>query len=258
MIALLITVLVFIGFAAFLAWYLIAHDHGEKEPIGALWAAFGFGFLGAVLAGFLEAVVIPKQYAASGPQGISGGLIVAALGIGIIEEACKFVPLALFLYRKRYFNEHTDGVIYFALAGLGFGVPENILYTLQFGVHTGITRLVFTPFFHAAVTGMVGYYLAKKKLQNRSIWIVVAALGAAAFLHGLYDFGAFSGSPLFLVLSLMITLTMTAMLFVLYMRAGENDQQAGLTVIGTNNYCRSCGAPNPRHYLYCQQCGQRA
>lgn len=258
MIPLLITILVFIGLAGFLAWYFISHDHGEKEPIMALWAALGFGLLGAVAAGYLEVKLLSGELSPTGVTAVGGKLLFAAMAVGVIEEACKFLPLAFFLYRKRYFNEHTDGVIYFALAGLGFGVPENILYTMQGGVKTGIGRLILTPFFHAAVTALVGYYLAKTKLRHGSLWTVAAALGVAALIHGVYDFGAFIGGGPFLVLSFMITFAMTVMLFMFYMRASEHDQDQGLSVVGHNSFCRSCGKPNPRHYLYCQTCGQRA
>src|SRR5476651_2621069 len=149
-----IILMVFVLIAVGLARYFIKGDHGEKEPIGALWLALGFGFAGGILAAILESVLIPpKDLSATSPLLVILG---AALTVGVIEEAAKYIPLSLFLYPKRYFNEHTDGVIYFALAGLGFGLPENILYTLQFGASAGFGRILLTPFFHAATTGMIG------------------------------------------------------------------------------------------------------
>jgi RsiW-degrading membrane proteinase PrsW (M82 family) len=252
-----LTVIIFIILAISLAWYFISHDRGEKKPIGALWVAAGFGFLGAIVAAFAEYLIIP---AATLKPGASLGIamVLGALAVGIIEEACKFLPLALFLYPKRYFNEHTDGVIYFAIAGLGFGVPENILYTFSYGAKVGLVRIILTPFFHAATTAMVGYYLAKNKLSNKSKWATVVPLVAAMLLHGLYDLGLMSGNGLLVVLSLMITAGMTVCLFLFYMRAGERDQAAGLAAVGHNSFCRSCGFPNPKHNLYCAHCGKRA
>lgn len=252
---LLIPILVFIALAVGLTWYFLAHDHGEKEPIGALWAAFGFGFLGAVAASFIEQLFISQDPATLSP-GVS--LFRMAMLIGVTEEVCKFLPLALFIYKRRYFNEHLDGVIYFGLAGLGFGLIENILYSLSFGLKAGLTRIIMTPFFHVATTALVGYFLIKVKLDHKPKWQAVLALVLAIVLHGLYDYGLFSGQDILVVLSLMITLGMTAFLFVLYMRASELDQAMGLSVVGKNSFCRSCGYPNPSHNLYCQRCGQRA
>lgn len=192
---LLIILLVFVGIAISLAWFLISHDHGEKEPIAALWMAAGFGVLGAMLAAWLENWLIPSHNLM--PGATPGALLTASLSVGFIEEACKFIPLAVVIYGRRYFNENTDGVIYFALAGLGFGLPENILYTLQFGAKTGLIRVLLTPFLHAATTGLVGYFLAKQKVFKRSPFWVVVPLAVMMLLHGLYDFGLTSGTPVF-------------------------------------------------------------
>jgi protease PrsW len=248
--------LVFVLVSAGLAAYFIAHDHGEKEPVGALWLAFGFGFGGGIVAAIIESLFISEKDLSSSAPLLT--ILIAALSVGVIEEACKFIPLSLFIYPKRYFNEHTDGIIYFALAGLGFGLPENILYTLQYGASTGLSRIFLTPFFHAAITGMVGYFLIRGKLAKHSrlkSWFVLVL---AMILHGVYDFGLASGVVVFELLSVVITLALSVLLFFLYLRATELDQRLGLSAVGHNQFCRSCGHPNPDHNLYCAHCGQRA
>ena len=185
-------------------------------------------------------------------------LLKLSMGIGLIEELCKFLPLALFIYGKRYFNEHTDGVIYFAAAGLGFGLPENIIYTLEYGAGTGILRMILTPFFHAATTAVIGYFLVRTKISGKSKLAVPLALLAIIIVHGLYDFGAFSGQPALIIMSLMITLTLSVGIFLLYMRATERDQALGMSAVGNNSFCRNCGFPNPERKLYCTRCGRHA
>lgn len=248
--------LTFILIAVALAWYFIAHDRGEREPIGALWLAFGFGFVGGIVAAIVEhSFISPKSIS---PSATLTTILVASMAIGVIEESCKFIPLSFFLYPKHYFNEHTDGIIYFALAGLGFGLPENILYTLQFGATTGFKRVLLTPIFHAAITGMVGFFLINAKLAKRSlipVWIVMLL---AMAIHGLYDFGLASGLATYAVMSVAITLAMSFVLFLLYTRATDLDQRLGASTVGNNNFCRSCGQPNPEHHLYCTHCGKRA
>jgi RsiW-degrading membrane proteinase PrsW (M82 family) len=227
---LFILLLVFIAIAAGLAWFLIAEDRGEKEPVGALWMAAGFGLLGAVAASFLEWRLVSANNLLPGAS--YGTLLVAVLAVAVIEEACKFLPLAIVIYKRRYFNEYTDGVIYFALAGLGFGLPENLLYTLQFGTKTGVVRILMTPLFHAATTGLVGYVLVKRKLTGRSpLWVGLPLAGVIG-LHGLYDFGLSSGSALYAIGSLLVTLGASIGFFVAYLRAAENDQARGWSVPG--------------------------
>jgi len=253
---LLLILLAFVCIAGALAWFLISNDHGKKEPIMALWFAFGMGAVGALAAYYLENKFISVNSLAANVPKLT--LLKATMSVAVIEESCKFLPLALLIYGRTFFNEHTDGVIYFALAGLGFGLPENILYTIQGGAHTGITRLFLTPVFHAAITGMVGYFLAKQKLAKRSPLFVILPLAGAMLLHGVYDFGLLSGVAIYTVISITITLCLTGNLFFLFSRATDRDQDLGLSVVGHNSFCRSCGWPNPRHHLYCTHCGKNA
>jgi len=253
---LFLLLLFFVGVAGGLAWFLIAHDHGEKEPVGMLWLAVILGVAGGIAAAYLESWLIDSQ--ALLPSSGTMTLLTATLIVGAIEEACKFIPLAVIIYHKRYFNEHTDGIIYFALAGLGFGLPENILYTVQYGAKTGLTRIVLTPLFHAAITGIVGFFLIKRKLDGKSWFGVIPILIIAMALHGLYDFGLSTNSAIFAALSVLITLALSAALFTFYVRATELDQDRGLSTVGHNAFCRSCGAANPKHHLYCTTCGKSA
>ena len=253
---LFILLVVFVALALGLAWFLIARDRGEKEPILALWLAGCFGLLAGVAAGLLEGWLVQSRDLLPGAN--PSAVLQAALIVGLIEELCKFVPLAMYLYRRHFFNEYTDGIIYFALAGLGFGLPENILYAIQFGAKSAVARVVLTPFFHSAIAAMVGFFLIRYKLSGRSRFAVVFALMGAVILHALYDFGLASGIAIFATLSLLITLGMTAALFILYARATELDQDHGKSVVGKNTFCRSCGKPNPEHLLYCTHCGKNA
>lgn len=251
-----IVIIIFILIAVALAWFLVANDRGEREPIAALWLAAGFGVAAAFSAGMIEAAVIPQSHFQTGAE--TGHLLSASLLIGIIEEACKFVPFAIFIYKRRYFNEHTDGIIYFALAGLGFGLPENILYTVQHGSETGMTRLVLTPLLHAGITGMIGYFFARRKLAGKGPFGIAGVLAIAMLVHGMYDFGLLSGNSIFVVISLLITTGLSIALFTLFMRATELDQARGLSAAGNNKFCRHCGWPNPNGNLYCVRCGKNA
>jgi len=251
-----IILVIFLGLAAALAWYLVAHDHGEKEPVLALWSAAGLGFAGALVAAVVENHLINAgSMQAGAPHGL---MLKSSMAVGVIEETCKFLPLALFIYGRHFFNEHTDGVIYFALAGLGFGLPENLLYTVQFGSKAGVARLLLTPLFHAATTGTIGYFLAKRKLARKTAWPAALPLLAMMLLHGFYDFGLAAGVPLYTGISLLITLGLSGGLFFLYQRATNLDQFMGLSVAGHNAFCRACGFPNPKHHLYCTNCGEHA
>jgi RsiW-degrading membrane proteinase PrsW (M82 family) len=251
---LFIVITALIILAAGLALFFLYEDRGEREPIGALWMAFGLGILAALVDAIIENIIIPKDI---NTTTVTSTILFSSLTIGIIEEASKFIPLSLFIYTKRYFNEHTDGIIYFALAGLGFGLLENINYAMNFGASTGLRRLMLTPFFHAAITCLVGYALIRTKLDKRSHLMVLLALITAMLIHGIYDFGIFTGKAPFVIISIAITLALTMIMFWLYFKSAVQDQDVGLSAVGHTNYCRYCGHVNKDHYLYCTHCGLR-
>jgi RsiW-degrading membrane proteinase PrsW (M82 family) len=186
-------------------------------------------------------------------------LLALSMAVAVIEESCKFIPIALYLFRKSFFNEHTDGIIYFALVGLGFGVPENILYAFSFGTKAGWLRVIMTPLFHAATTAIVGYFLIRGKLSRSQplAWSGTALLAATA-LHGLYDFGLMVNSQLpgFAFMSLLITAGLTVSLFVLYHEATKLDQALGEASSVSGDVCPNCGSTNPSQSSICSNCGQ--
>jgi RsiW-degrading membrane proteinase PrsW (M82 family) len=252
---LLVIVLTFLLLAVGFTRYMLTRDRGEREPVGALWMAFGLGACGLVLAGAIEYLLLPQTI--DGTVALKS-LASTSLVIAFIEEIVKSVPLIVYIYHKRYFNEHTDGVIYFALAGLGFGLPENVLYTFQFGSDTGMMRLLMTPFFHAATTALIGYAVIRLKLDGKPVYTLIATMAGVILIHALYDFGLFSQRPMLALLSFMITLALTGSVFTLLLRARWRDQLVGLSAVGNNSFCRTCGHPNLKRNLYCSQCGVRA
>jgi len=249
-------ILAFLVLAAGFARYLVKRDQGESEPVYALWVAFGLGIVAVAMAAAAEYAVLSNPVQGMLPTYSAAAS--AAILIGVIEETCKFGLLTWYLYGKRFFNEHTDGVIYYALAGLGFGLPENILYTTQFGAGAGLGRIIMTPLFHAATTALIGYAIIKVKIDGASKASALAMVLTVIGLHALYDFGLFTQEPLFVLVSVMITAGLTVGVFLLFLHARTLDQYKGLSRVGNNSFCRSCGNPNPNHKLYCSHCGKRA
>jgi RsiW-degrading membrane proteinase PrsW (M82 family) len=251
-----VELLLFVALAFGVAWYFVGHEHGQRKPLASLWLAALFGVGGAIAAGVLEIALLPAS--TLNQQNYTVHSLLFFLGLAAIEEVCKFVPLAIFLWRKDYFNEYADGVIFFAIAGLGFGVPENLLYAVGSGTKVGLLRLIFTPLFHAATTAIVGYYLAKAKIEGRSLKKTGLALGLMILAHGAYNFGVLSRSIAGAALSLVITVTLTGLLFAYYFRASKDDKNMDQAIGSAQKFCRNCGQPNAKHERYCTHCGRHA
>ena len=208
------------------AIWLLSQDRGASEPLVALWIAFGFGLIALGLAVFLER---PLLRFLGGGASIS--LALALMSVAVVEEWAKFWPLAAYIYRKPYFNEHTDGIIYFGLSGLAFGLVENLGYTALYGASTGLARIVLIPLFHVATTATVGYYLASAKLDRISFWKVIWAWIAVVLLHAAYDFCLYSGIAQLSLVAFAIVVGLSVNLYRLLRKAQAQDVAAGLKAV---------------------------
>jgi RsiW-degrading membrane proteinase PrsW (M82 family) len=120
------------------------------------------------------------------------------LGVGLIEEACKIVPLFLLLLRKKSITWRT-AVMWGLASGVGFGVNEGILYSEM--LYNGITpamqyvvRFASCVALHSIWSASAGLslYFTQSLLNQFNQWyekVVVAlkALIVVMFLHGLFD-----------------------------------------------------------------------
>jgi RsiW-degrading membrane proteinase PrsW (M82 family) len=255
--------ILFVGIGLALVWFLTSHDRGAKEPDGALWAAFGFGGIAVALTILIQLPLVILEVPGFGEQKeglplnvLLGSVLIAAT----VEEIAKFVPLALYVRHKSYFNEVTDGPIYFALAGLGFGVLENFLYTIRGGDGVGLMRTILVMFLHPATAAIAGFYFSRAKLRRESVARTILAVMAVSLLHAIYNSGIYlsKGFPWAFMATLAISMLLNGGLFWYYLRAGEIDRGLGLSSEGSNRFCRHCGNSNLGRMLYCQRCGQQA
>lgn len=206
------------------AMFLIKRDRGAKEPGTMLWAAVGFGALALVLVTIASIFIPLLRTDIQDPTVPLSTLFLTLILVGVVEEAAKAIPLAWFIFKKSYFDELSDGVIYFAMSGLCFSLVEDIFYMIEGGSEAGIIRIVFGPFFHAATSGIFGYYLIQAKLKSRSLAKPALVLGGLMILHGLYDFGLTSGIPALAIASLLVSLTLNISLFAFYHYASRADR----------------------------------
>jgi len=186
-----------LGFLA-LVWWL---DRYDREPIWMvaltfLWGAFGgtgLSLLGNTSLHLLIAGLLgPEQAEWMGP------VIVAPL----IEEPTKAVVL-LIVATSRHFDNTTDGFVYGAAAGLGFGMTENMLYFYQvsqvasFDPMHGIAswmgtvtiRTFYSAVMHATASSLIGATIGWSRFRGLPIRLLTVPLGvlAAMAMHALWN-----------------------------------------------------------------------
>jgi RsiW-degrading membrane proteinase PrsW (M82 family) len=175
-------------------WYLVnGRGSGAAVPRRALVATALFGLAAVGVAALLELYLLPREVFDNPAAMPLHKLAWATLVVGVIEEGAKSVPLALFLYNKPYFTKMTDGVVYFGIVGMIFGMVEDIVYALTLGPTVGILRIVVSPFIHAAFCVFFGWALAWVKVHRKLPIVIVDGAVLAVGAHALYDLGLLYG-----------------------------------------------------------------
>ncbi|MBW4464694.1 MAG: PrsW family intramembrane metalloprotease [Pegethrix bostrychoides GSE-TBD4-15B] len=162
---------------------------------------------------------------------IEGGLLFRIvgfiLGVGVLEEICKALPVYLLVFYKKL-RDPLSTAFYGAMSGLGFAIAEGVAYSFRYAsglskgqlelgsyVAANTIRFVSLPLFHAILAGIVGYFIGLTLINpsRRSALCFVGVL-IAATLHGLYNTFA-GGLPGLLIVGFAI------LLFVAYLRRSQ-------------------------------------
>lgn len=136
-------------------------------------------------------------------------LVSCILGIGVVEEFVKVLPIFLILYFSKNVIKPQTAVFYGLMSGIAFGVYEGVNYQLGpnfqmlleneisqgyvFSYLSNIARLTSLPFLHAIWCGISSYFVAFAFLYPRfRIALYSLAILIPAIIHGLYDYLCFN------------------------------------------------------------------
>lgn len=151
------------------------------------------------------------------------------LGVGVLEEVCKALPVYLFLLRPGRLSDPLTSAFYGAMSGLGFAIAEGATYSLSYAlglvqgdigfgsyVLVNTIRFVTVPLFHAILAGIVGYFIGLAAINPaRQGAILGIGVAIAAVLHGLYN--TFAGGLLGV-----LVIAFSILLFVSYLRRSQH------------------------------------
>lgn len=121
------------------------------------------------------------------------GLITVIIIAPVVEEITK--PLALTIRTvKKELDEPEDGLIYGAIAGLGFSATENLLYGMDF-MTQGLLfffilitiRSVGACLLHASATAWTGYGYGKAIMGRAPFIKIIPYLLLAILVHAFYN-----------------------------------------------------------------------
>ena len=190
-------------------------DKTEKEPLGLLLRLFLFGAASvafAILVGTWSTDIVASFLDKESMLFIAiDNFILTAL----VEEGGKYFVLKKGSWKHPAFNYTFDGVVYAVVVSLGFATLENILYVLDGGLSTAITRAIISVPGHAMDGVFMGFYygLAKKAdvrgEQGLRRSNLIKALLVPTLLHGFYDFCLSTPYDIFLLIFLVFEVIFT-------------------------------------------------
>lgn len=253
-------------------WVFVNGRSYRGAPHKILFFTFLLGMLSVIPAGLLEYWLIDDEELEYGFASIGAVAIVMFFIVGPAEETSKFLSVRLGVYRTRHLREPLDGLIFGAAASLGFATAENIWYALSFGAEVMIVRGPVSTLGHVIFGSLWALSLNPNAPPTRRRLIGIAALTAAAFIHGLFNVLLFSGWGIPVALALV---GIGGYVVVRMFRRAKSHSTYHLrrnvpqlkcpdcsTMYHINdNFCPGCGmraeALSPRELL-CANCGQVA
>jgi protease PrsW len=118
------------------------------------------------------------------------GIFKALFVASIPEEIFKYSILIFYCVRQVKFNKEIDGIIFGAIASLGFAAFENISYVLDGGIGAAIIRALTSVPTHALMGAVMGYFLFSF-YKSKSFISLFYSIGIPIFFHAAYDFPLF-------------------------------------------------------------------
>lgn len=201
----IIVSLLLTGFYAWIVWWL---DRYEKEPWWLLILVFTWGLIFAPILSIIIELILDIPISILGEElnvevtQLTSDLISTSIIAPIVEESTKALPiLFIFLFIWHELDSILDGIIYGAMAGLGFALTENLLYFLGALMEDGLLAMGFLVFIrailfglnHAFFTSLTGAGLAIAKFSYNGLVRFIAPIGglaAAIIFHALHNLGA--------------------------------------------------------------------
>ena len=181
---------VLLSFLISYTWYryLTWLDRFEREKVGWEVAVFvvacGTTFLTFPLGGF----IIPRlELVLDGSPWNDWWY--AVIGIGLVEETVKLLPLLLIIAFTAQADEPFDLILYGSISALGFAFVENTMYLAKSELYAVGGRVLYASVAHMCFTSIIAYCMAMARRRGTHwFWGALVGLVLAAFAHGFYDY----------------------------------------------------------------------
>lgn len=166
----------------------------NREKWVTIFICFIWGASLAVIAAIIIEILLQMELYVSITDAATVNFLTVVVVAPVAEEFTKPLVLGLKTVRKEL-DELEDGLIYGAVAGLGFSATENLFYGNRFlaeGIFVFLVLIAVRSFssclLHASATALTGYGYGKAVMKHSSIIRVIPYFILAILVHGFYNF----------------------------------------------------------------------
>ncbi|MFA6274741.1 MAG: PrsW family glutamic-type intramembrane protease [Candidatus Paceibacterota bacterium] len=192
----------------FWLWFWLQEDENKPEPRQMILKTFVVGGFFVIIAFCLERLITSSSdiigdfHQALTTNNLTVILITISpiLIWAFIEEIIKYAAAYVAAFRKKYFDEPIDAMIYMITAALGFAAIENFFFLLSTAlsdgpisssfIFTGNLRFLGATLLHIVTSATLGAFISFSfyKSPSSKKWSLFLGLITATILHTLFNF----------------------------------------------------------------------
>lgn len=177
---------------ALVVW-IYRQDKVEKEPAKLLWKIFFLGVLSVIPTIILELILGDVVGIFFDEGSLAYIVLDNFVCVAAVEEYWKMKAAKKAAWKDPAFNYKFDAIVYCVTSALGFAAIENVIYVMDGGLDTAVTRMLLSVPSHAIDGVIMGYFFGMAKEadlvgdKKRCKRCLRQAVLIPAIEHGIYD-----------------------------------------------------------------------
>ena len=135
-----------------------------------------------------------------GSQGYAGATewltytIYIVLGVAVVNEVIKYIPVLIYPFQKAFFDEPLDGIVYCVFAAMGFALVKLLIFAPVLDWEAMWGKATLSVPAHGAFAMLTGYYLGRARNKTGALRrrFILSGLWWAIIAHAAYEWMLFN------------------------------------------------------------------
>ncbi len=222
---------------ALVVW-IYRQDKVEKEPGKLLWKIFFLGVLSVIPTIILELILGDVVGLFFEETSVAYIVLDNFICVAVVEEYWKMKAAKKASWKDPAFNYKFDAIVYCVTSALGFAAIENVIYVMDGGMDTAITRMLLSVPSHAIDGVIMGYFFGMAKEadlvgdKKRCKRCLRQAVLIPAIEHGIYDTSLSLGSDWLMLFFLVFVIAVDIWAYRFVKKQAKQDKELVQSDVG--------------------------